>query len=53
MTNILKNHGLDYKIVNGRTIAIEELYNVNGDLKQEETDVTDFTIEEIKFFLGY
>jgi len=50
--NILSNHGIDTKIVNGRLMA-EELYTMDQVLLSKWIDVTGYTLKQIRNFLNY
>ena len=53
LIKILENHAIDYKVINGRVIGLEYLINEGGKIEQQEVDLTDYTYEELAYWLGY
>ena len=52
LANILKDHGINYEIINGRVIA-EDHYTINGVPGMDTIDVTDMSKRQLLDWLGY
>lgn len=52
LANILKDHGINYEIINGRVIA-EDHYTINGVPGMDTLDVTDMNKRQLLDWLGY
>ena len=49
---ILKRHGIRFEIIDGKLIADDE-YSLDGLYYSEKLDLTDYSIESLKVWLGY
>ena len=49
---ILKRHGIRFEIIDGKLIADDE-YSLDGLHYSEKKDLTDYSIRNLKAWLGY
>lgn len=49
---ILKRHGINFEMINDRLIADDE-YSIDGKLYIEKADLTNYSVQSIKTWLGY
>jgi hypothetical protein len=49
---ILKQHGIKFEIIKGKLIADDE-YTLKGRYYSEKTDLTNYSINDVKLWLGY
>lgn len=52
IAEIIRKHGIVINCVSGRWLA-EEVSTLGGEIVSEWVDVTDWTIEQVRDWLGY
>ena len=50
---LLESHGIETKIENDKLIILETSYFRDGSVSSQWIDASDYTIKQIKEFLGY
>ena len=50
---LLESHGIETKIENDKLMILEEWWNKDGSNGSQWIDASDYTIKQIKEFLGY
>ena len=49
---ILKKHEIDSQVIGDKVYAIEDYY-INNVWQQHKVDVTNYTVYDIRYYLGY
>ena len=53
LERLIESHGFSYSWINGRIYILEKVIDADFNVHKELTDITDYTIEDFKTFLGY
>ena len=53
IAKIMSEHGITTKVIQGKIFAYSYCYDRNGIEFLEKTDVTNYSLQDIKDYLGY